>query len=268
MTYPLASYSYSFQRRIRELAAPVEAYHLQLADIDETIALRPLQMAYVLNALHLPALNIEDKDENITVEPVVEGEEVLFQPSKIIVQGEDSPATQYFTPELLMRIDTTQNYTIELINCYVDQEFLNLTRYRNGNLPRRDTCVIECHECVISAELTVNNTYEDFNFQVVKCEFEGAYFKDVADLLLRDKHAFKCSDVTVYGEEVYEMLEKIQEDIKEAGNLENPAPTSYEQVSLYIDKAYSNGEEMTELRLGNNVGFMNTVKKLVSCSIL
>uniref|UniRef100_A0A7E4V5L9 F-box domain-containing protein n=1 Tax=Panagrellus redivivus TaxID=6233 RepID=A0A7E4V5L9_PANRE len=39
--YPLSKFAYSFQRRLRELATPKEAYHLQLADIDQTATLKP-----------------------------------------------------------------------------------------------------------------------------------------------------------------------------------------------------------------------------------
>uniref|UniRef100_A0A7E4UN60 FBA_2 domain-containing protein n=1 Tax=Panagrellus redivivus TaxID=6233 RepID=A0A7E4UN60_PANRE len=37
MAYPLSKFAYSFTERLQELAAPVELYHLQLADIDETV---------------------------------------------------------------------------------------------------------------------------------------------------------------------------------------------------------------------------------------
>uniref|UniRef100_A0A7E4ULZ1 DNA-directed DNA polymerase n=1 Tax=Panagrellus redivivus TaxID=6233 RepID=A0A7E4ULZ1_PANRE len=39
--YNLAAFSPSFQQRVRELALPREAYHLQLADIDGTVDLKP-----------------------------------------------------------------------------------------------------------------------------------------------------------------------------------------------------------------------------------
>uniref|UniRef100_A0A7E4WCR2 DPPIV_N domain-containing protein n=1 Tax=Panagrellus redivivus TaxID=6233 RepID=A0A7E4WCR2_PANRE len=39
--YPVSKYAYSFQRRLRELATPKEAYNIQLADIDQTIDLNP-----------------------------------------------------------------------------------------------------------------------------------------------------------------------------------------------------------------------------------
>uniref|UniRef100_A0A7E4VDQ0 Uncharacterized protein n=1 Tax=Panagrellus redivivus TaxID=6233 RepID=A0A7E4VDQ0_PANRE len=44
MVYPIAALPYSSQRRMRELAQPRELYHLQLADIDDTLYLNPLQL--------------------------------------------------------------------------------------------------------------------------------------------------------------------------------------------------------------------------------
>uniref|UniRef100_A0A7E4W548 FTH domain-containing protein n=1 Tax=Panagrellus redivivus TaxID=6233 RepID=A0A7E4W548_PANRE len=43
MVYKLSDYSYSFIQRLRELASPLEAYNLQVADIDGTLSLKPLQ---------------------------------------------------------------------------------------------------------------------------------------------------------------------------------------------------------------------------------
>uniref|UniRef100_A0A7E4W8U9 F-box domain-containing protein n=1 Tax=Panagrellus redivivus TaxID=6233 RepID=A0A7E4W8U9_PANRE len=40
--YLLTKFAYSFQRRLRELATPKEACHLQLADVDDTVPLKPL----------------------------------------------------------------------------------------------------------------------------------------------------------------------------------------------------------------------------------
>uniref|UniRef100_A0A7E4V5J8 Nicotinate phosphoribosyltransferase n=1 Tax=Panagrellus redivivus TaxID=6233 RepID=A0A7E4V5J8_PANRE len=46
--YKLSGYAYSFIRRLRELASPLEAYNLQVADVDCKNRLKPLQELTVM----------------------------------------------------------------------------------------------------------------------------------------------------------------------------------------------------------------------------
>uniref|UniRef100_A0A7E4W9I9 PINIT domain-containing protein n=1 Tax=Panagrellus redivivus TaxID=6233 RepID=A0A7E4W9I9_PANRE len=120
--YPLASYSYSFQRRLRELAAPGETYHLQLADIDQTIRLGPCQTYSKTKCLNLPY----NKDGYSHPKAPDMSKRLLLQPIRIRVTPNDprTKASDLLTPNILLYTDISNVQHISVNQCVIDLAFI------------------------------------------------------------------------------------------------------------------------------------------------
>uniref|UniRef100_A0A7E4W838 Uncharacterized protein n=1 Tax=Panagrellus redivivus TaxID=6233 RepID=A0A7E4W838_PANRE len=181
MTYPLASFAYSFQRRLRELAAPDEVYHLQLADIDNTVHLEP-PLQVITIPQHL-SFSLEKGYFTATGPMPLTKYDVL--PSFVIyIHGssdrfEQNPDNAYDLLQTALSgftLERTNLVKIRFDRCIVDAR---LMRYFH-HFPSTHQLLIQCQSCIIGENVNINMV-SGFNVNLIDCHIQKCFFNGIVE---------------------------------------------------------------------------------------
>uniref|UniRef100_A0A7E4VX95 FBA_2 domain-containing protein n=1 Tax=Panagrellus redivivus TaxID=6233 RepID=A0A7E4VX95_PANRE len=188
--YPLSTYSYSFQRRLRELASPIEAYNLQVADIDETIHLSPRVQLTTFDTLEVSTKSTSDgmhvrllnSDEpNCQLHPTM-----LFNIKRLII-NKNRDLTQLASLKLEKRIIPKNDVTVLINKCVVDKKFLKMLK---SWIAESNCTYFAIDYCVFTKEVTVglmDNLFASVKrIQHFHNSYRGHYLADLCSVLIRE----------------------------------------------------------------------------------
>uniref|UniRef100_A0A7E4VRU5 LRR containing protein n=1 Tax=Panagrellus redivivus TaxID=6233 RepID=A0A7E4VRU5_PANRE len=159
MVYTLSNYSYSFIRRLRELATPLEAYNLQIADIDTTCHLKPLQTLTNDNSVYGYSI---DFDQNTVTDIESPHAYVDITNSTLLAANgikfhhltSDTFDTRIFNHFLL------KPNSVEFANCFLDATLIHNVKQRIQTQPT----IIKLDHCVCDPNYTITVMLECFPF--------------------------------------------------------------------------------------------------------
>uniref|UniRef100_A0A7E4WE79 FBA_2 domain-containing protein n=1 Tax=Panagrellus redivivus TaxID=6233 RepID=A0A7E4WE79_PANRE len=179
-TYPLSKYSYSFQRRLRELATPKEAYNIQLADVDDTLNFDP-KVKYKFKSTMCynqteNALFLRGNGENMEFD-----ETILYDVYGLKLYNVDSSVFDHMLFQKLLR----KPKWLTIWNSTIDSTFITECARQYGKLRQYQSVWLE------SCNVTTSNIFEEIrkqNFAFDEITFSNCFnFDWINSLLLLKK---------------------------------------------------------------------------------
>uniref|UniRef100_A0A7E4W5W9 Methyltransferase n=1 Tax=Panagrellus redivivus TaxID=6233 RepID=A0A7E4W5W9_PANRE len=164
---------------MRELALPIEAYHLQIADIDETLNLNPAMFDILIgNVTVLSNGDLTYKDEY----KYLITEHTLIRPCEIFIIGNGSTDHAYdLLQKALLRCIvglTVYAYYFYFDKVIVDKECVDLIK----SLCTRKGQLLKFENCTVSEDVTIN-MMAGLDLYLKNCNIQKCFFTDMEEFL-------------------------------------------------------------------------------------